>query len=81
MQLGRAVTSMVYGCKVVPGGFGGLCGLCKLVDGVKSPYTHFESPQTAHGERNGMHFSAVLLRGRWDFSQGHFASRGPFEVI
>ncbi len=81
MQLGKAVTSTVYGCKMVPGGFGGFRGLRKLVDGVTSPYTHFESPQTAHGERNGMHFSAVLLRGGWAFSRRHFASRGPFEVI
>ncbi len=81
MHLGVAVTSMVCGGKVVPGGFEGFCGLHKLVDGVKWPCPHFESPQTAHGERNGMHFSAVLLRGGWDFSQRHFAPRGPFEVI
>ena len=67
--------------KMVPGGFGGFCGLCELVDGAKPSSPHFKSPQTAHGERNGVHFSAVLLRGGWAFCQRHFASRGPLEVI
>ncbi len=81
MHLGMAVTSVVSGDKVVRGGFGGFCGLRELVDGVQSQYTHFESPQTAHGQRNGMHFSPVPLRGGWDSSRRHFAPLGSFEVI
>ncbi len=40
-----------------------MCGLHRLVDGVKVSYTHFKSPQTAHGDRNGIMFSNAFPRG------------------
>ncbi|MFN9907241.1 MAG: hypothetical protein ACK56F_14165, partial [bacterium] len=32
----------------------GLCGLAGLVEGAKPSYPQFESPPSAHGERNGV---------------------------
>ena len=68
MHLGIAVTSMVHG------GQNGSRWLWRILWPPQACrrrqitlYTHFESPQTAHAERNGMHFSAVLLRGGWAF--------------
>ena len=54
-----------WGPKVILGGSGGFCGLHRLVDGVKVSYPRFESPQTAHGDRNGISFSPAFPRGGW----------------
>mgnify|MGYP003349034105 CR=1 FL=1 len=43
---------------MLPEGRGGFCGLRKLVAGAETCYVHFVSSKTAHGERNGVGFSA-----------------------
>ena len=65
IRLSLAVPSVCGRPKAVLKGFGGFCGLHRLVDGVKVSYPHFESPQTAHGHRNGIGFSPALPMGGW----------------
>ena len=63
-----------WGPKVVLRGSGGFCGLHKLVDGVRGSYPRFKSPQTAHGDRNGIRFSPVFPRGGWGLEATPFRS-------
>ena len=60
-------------------GSGGCCGLHRLVDGVHGSCPHFKSPQTAHGDRNGLSFSPVFPMVAWGLEATPF--RSPWAYV